>query len=593
MTMKKSTILNVFSALCFVVGTALIVAACKYPNDPVKGNTIPETRLSNVPENDTLARYINLNTFPEMTLSWIGDDPDGYIIGYNFRWTDFARGTQIRQRPWTTILNIVRGGWENVIAVRGTPSSIFHIYNFLVTLGPTDTAIVRIIGDSLATGRTFAVPYKTGPVATDSMQGLSRLELQTPTTGTFIFFSPVDSNLHRFEVASIDNDNAVDPTPAVVNFWTLVSPGSVALIDSIPPANSLAIRHATDNFPGLRFVYRSLDPNNTQDLQFSWSVDDTLSWSEWTPNMFAYVTASSFKPVASGSHTFYLRARNRWGVISPIVSRQFSAVVPDFDDPAYQQRILVINGTPHTNTAVSTSALDTNRVRAFYSEVLDSLGKAGKYDFFTIATPRAPADRFPNDVIFGKYSLVIYLLETPLPILGSGIYKLDADKQAYINRYLAAGGNMIMCGIPDVLKAFNNFDIFGYNIMHIVPITQIPLIQNNARDFASAIGRLGYPTVAMDAAKIPAGTNPDSGAALRFISINFPRGFAQSIGTFGSRTNDPQWQGLPVGVRFQSPDPIPPARRTFSFVYSGFPTYYGQKSSVIAWMRKAVADVYQ
>ncbi len=591
MRMNAFFAIRFFSAACAAVGLSLFIATCKYPNEPAKENTVPQTRLANIPANDTLAQYINLNAFPELSLSWIGDDPDGYITAYRFRWTDYIGGQQSGSTGWTTILNISRDGWENVLAVKGNPASIFDIYNYLVTLGPNDTSIVRIIGDSLFTQRPFAVPYKGGVVATDSLIGLDRQVLQTPTTGTFIFNSPVDSNLHRFEVLSIDNKDAEDPTPAVVNLWTLVSPGSVVLIDSIPPANSLCIRHATDRFRGLRFIYRSLDPNNTNDLTFSWSVDDTVSWSPWSQDVFAYVTASSFKPIASGTHIFYARAQNRWGVISPIVSRSFSAVVPDFDDPNYVQRILVINGTPHTNTAVSITAIDTNKVRAFFSEVLDSIGKANKYDFFTIATPRLPADRFPTDVIFGKYSLVIYLLETPLPILGSGIYKLDADKQAYINRYLTAGGNVIISGIPDILKAFNNYDLFAQTVLHIYPPSIIPLVQNNARDFGGVFGRLGYPSVLLDPAKIT--FSADSGAAFKFIAANFPLGFGETISTFDSYSNNPLFEGLPLGVRFQAPDPVPPARRTYSIVYFGWPTYFGLKSSVIESFRKAVSDVFQ
>lgn len=565
-----------------IAGVSLLFTTCKYPSEPVKGNTIPETRLSNVPANDTIALYINLNTFPELTVSWIGDDPDGYIIGYRFRWTDFVRGRQVNQTPWTTILNLTKTGWQNVIAVRGTPGSMFKIYDFLATLGPTDTSLIRIIGDSLFTKRPFVVPYKTGAVATDSIVGLDRQILQTPTTGTFIFYSPVDSNLHRFEVSSIDNMDAVDPTPSVVNFWTLVSPGSVVLIDQVPPANSLCIRYPTDRFPGLRFVFRSLDPNNTNDLTFSWSVDDTVSWSDWSSDTFADVTAIKFKPVVSGTHRFNVRARNRWGVISSTVGANFSAIIPDFDSPGYQQRILVLSATRHTD-------LDTNRAKSFYSEVLDSIGKSGKYDFFFLATQ--PSDsRFPDDVTFGKYSLVILLAEGRLTVFGSRDYQINAVRRLFLIRYLNTGGKMIISGIQDPAAggAIGDWLTFAPTFLHIQGSAPATVLQNNNRDFIGAKGLLGYPTIMLDSAKVP--FVPDSNS-LRYIAINFPISFGQSISTFDSRTNDPRFEGLPLGARFLAPAPTPPARQTYSVVYFGFPLYFGFRSSVIEGMRRAVSDV--
>lgn len=574
--------------LLFLLGLVSVVSlslvTCKYPNDPAKGNTVPDTRLANVPANDTLAVYINQNAFPEIQLSWIGDDPDGYIVGYRYRWTDFINGQPTNVTPWATILNLTRSGWENVIEVRGTPASIFNIYNFLATLGPTDTALVRIIGDSLFTQRTFIVPYKTGPVPTDSIRGTSRIVLQTPTTGTFIFNSPVDSNLHRFEVAAIDNNDEVDPSPALTNFWTLVSPSAVVLIDAVPPANSLVIRNATERFPGLRFQFRSLDPNNLFDIRFSWAVDDTTNWSPWQEENFAYVTASSFVPIQSGTHRFYVRARNRWGVVSAPRDTAFTAVVPDFDSPGYQQRILIINGVPHTNSAVSTTALDSNRVKAFYSELLDSAGKAGRYDFYNLSTTPSTG-RFPDDVIFGRYSLVVYAVDVRIPILGGAFYQVNTTRLAYISRYMLVGGKVIVSGIPDARQAMSNYDVFMPNFMHVAPTTFIPYMLNTAPDFKGGKGRLGYPNVDLDTSKVPPGQ-----LGLSNINLSFPWGFGQDIYRFDSVTDDPTFENLPVGVRYQAP-PAPPEQETFSTVYFGFPLYFGQKSQAIAAIRKAILDV--
>jgi hypothetical protein len=156
------------------------------------------------------------------------------------------------------------------------------------------------------------------------------------------------------------------------------------------------------------------------------------------------------------------------------------------------------------------------------------------------------------------------------------------------------GGNLIVSGIPDVLSmmAASDWSALAQNVLHISPPAPFLLVlQNNERDFVGAKGRLGYPTVLLDSTKVPSAA--DSGSALRHIAVNLPFGFAETIGTFDSRSNDAFFENLPLGVRFQGPDPVAPARRTYSVVYFGFPLYYGQKSSVIQAMRKAVSDVYQ
>ncbi|MBI5472998.1 MAG: hypothetical protein HY961_11690 [Ignavibacteriae bacterium] len=581
--MNTRLVTNSLLTFLGLVGVAVLVATCKYPNDPLKGNSSPDTRLSNIPPNDTIAQYINVNAFPELTLSWIADDPDGYVVAYKYRWTDYVRGRQINQNPWTTILNLTKVGWDNVIALRGTSPSVSRIYNFLATLGPADTAISRAVGDSLATLRPFAVPYKTGVVVTDSLIGLSRVDLQTPTTATFIFYSPADSNGHLYEVASVDNNDAVDPTPANVFFWTLVSPGSICVIDVAPPPQSLIIRYATERFPGLLFQFRSLDPNNTNDLTFSWCVDDTAFWSPWSAGVTARVTASDFHPPSSGNHRFFVRARNRWGVVSPIKDTIFSVVIPAFDDPLWPRRILFINSNRQAD-------IDTASFKQFYSEVLDSCGKAGKYDFYCLATTPGTA-RFPDTVTLGKYSMVIYSLEAKLPPFGAAAYQLNSTREGLLGNYMLAGGKFILSGVPDARTSINNYDTWMPAYLHIVPSTIISYSVNTARDFAGAKGALGYPDVTLDPTKVPSGI--DSGATLRNINLNYPFGFGEAIYQFDSQANDPVFENQPLGVRYKGPAPIPPQRETYSTVYFGIPMYYANKSAAIRAMRQALSDVHE
>ncbi|MBM2846721.1 MAG: hypothetical protein HW407_2033 [Bacteroidetes bacterium] len=583
--------------LAIIVFLSLVVWTCKYPSGPLKDNAVPDTRLANVPPNDTIAQFIQRNAFPELTLNWVGDDPDGYVIAFQYRWTSTSYGQPFpAPGEWSTHLNLTKPEWQNVVQIKGNPSSVFNVYNYLATLGPNDTSLIRIIGDSLRTRRAFAVPYKTGIVPTDSIIGVDRLILQTPTIGTFIFSSPSDSNLHKFEVRSVDNSGAIDPSPGFVNFWTLVSPGSVVVMDAVPPVNALAVRRKTDYFLGLRFAFHALDANNGFGIEYQWSVDDT-SWSPWSSSLEARVTALDFKPVVSGTHLFQVRARNRWGVISPSFNTPFTSTVPRIDSLGYPKRILIINNDRSGN---GTPGRPTNdQVDAFYREVMDSLGRTGQYTIWRTAPPFPP--RWPPRDTLGNYTTILVLCEVNLPVLGQERQRTfgDAD-QAVIMEYLFnAGGTIIYSGSPNMRLLMASYANSQSQITGQFPIRVFhnsstffpaPYVPSVGLDFNGTRGIEGYPDLPLDPAKIA----PDSLGAqdnIGNIGVNFPFGFAQAISTFDSRYNS-SFEGLSVGIRFLAHPFVPPAtRRTFSSVFFGHSLYYVQKSAVIQSLRKALQDI--
>ena len=589
-------------ALCCL---SLALWTCKYPSGPLKENTPPHTRIANVPANDTTGQYTA--TFPEIQLSWVGDDPDGYIIAFQYRWsTALPRQPFPASGSWTTLLNISKAGWDNVVLVKGSPASLFRIYNYLVTLTTTDTALDKIVGDSLATRRAFAVPYKTGIVPTDSIAGASKLVLQTPTTGTFIFESPADSNMHRFEVRSVDNSDAVDPLPASQTFWTLVSPGSIVIMSpppgpaGVPAPNSMAIRHKTDRFLGLRFLYQASDANNQFGFQFQWSVDDTLHFSDWSEDQVAYVTASDFRPIQSGTHVFYVRGKNRWGVVSPVLDTTFTAIVPAFDTPGWPHRTLVINNDVNGNGTRGKPTLD--QVESFYSEVMDSIGRTGRYDYWRVVRPGPPVTYvWPNLETLGQYTSVVILMEYYIPAFGpNSAQKLGLGQQDSLWNYLVAGGDMIWSGTPAIQSGVINFnppnDLTGTSwstkVFHLLPNTpQSRYITSQGLDFNGVWGTLGYPDVQLDTTKIA----PDSVGAMfniRNIGVNYPAGFAQTISYYHSRYGT-FLEDFPLGILFQAPRETDPGLQTFSVVYFGFPLYYAQQSAVIQCFHKAFDDIYE
>jgi hypothetical protein len=610
MNLQQRTFRSVTSLFAALVSVSLLfgVWSCNYPDAPAASNSLPSTRLANIPANDTIARYINLGVIPEVTLYWLGDDPDGYVVAYRYRWVDFYRGQRVEQ-PYQTVLNLVSIGSTNlsrVMTVKGTPRSIPDIYKFFATLTNTDAALINSISDSLETGRSFAVPYKTGVVPGDSVSGADSLVHRSPTSGTFIFESPADSNMHRFEVASIDNDGGIDPNPATVNFWTLRSPAPIVTVTApvvnspissgLVDTNQIAIRHATDRFLGIRIDFSAID-FSTDDRVFSWAVDDTVnpaSWSPWNESTTAFVTASSFKPIVSGWHNFYVRARNRWGVLSNIATYRhssgqgsFKATVVAIDDPNHPKRILIINNTQSGNGTIGNP--DSNQIKAFYSEVMDSVGMTGKFDIASSSNQTGIQWLRQTEALLrlGNYSTVMFLFEKKH--LGfPGVFQLETSGRRNLEKYLQAGGNLIFVGPVDTL-ATNGALINGWGTFADTTLHAVNFVRSNTRNCIGSDGLIGYPNLRFDPAKI----QPDSLGAIRFILRCQPRGFGETIGRFVATAPDAEWSGRPVSVRYLAPEPEPPRRRTYTIVRFGIPLYFCEKSGVIQSMRKALTDVHE
>jgi len=586
-----------FSATLLVF--SMVMWNCENPGGSQKPNSPPNTRISNVPPDDSIAQYIGRGAIPEFTINWLGDDEDGFVIAYHYRWTDQSRfGTSTKE--YSTVLNISQIAGIPLLSpilVQGSPRSLSELYRFLVTLtfgDPADTSAIRFINDSLGTRRPFAVPYEKGPIPGDSIKGSDPIVNQSPTRGTFIFSSLADSNLHTFEVSAVDDYDSVDPTPAIVRFWTLPAPAPRAIITSGPPNNRFALRCITDTWPGLAVTFSSLDPS-TFEQEYSWAVDDTTAsnWSPWNSTPGAIITASDFRSPGE-SHTMHLRARNRWGVVSRDTTKPpFLSIVPPFTEPNFPGRILIINNSPKLLNASHPLVPDSNTVNAFYREIMDSLGLNGKYDLYT--TPYS-SGVWPDRRQIINYSTVVLLTEQRLDYLGFGASRfwVSNSKQLILREFLSVGGRLITVVSPNTYSNFffgalakTQFDVLASEIFHAAAT-----VENNDSDFVGARGVLGYPDFVLDQNKIyPDSLGSQLPGIIRGISVNFPRGFGETISLFDSRTNKPGFENAPLGIRFLAPPPVAPGCQTYSVVYFGLPLFYCEKSVAIQAMRKAFQDL--
>ena len=68
--------------ILIILISSIFLLGCE-PDDPGEENPnrVPETRLSNIPPDSITS------TSPLLALSWLGDDPDGFVTAYRYTWT--------------------------------------------------------------------------------------------------------------------------------------------------------------------------------------------------------------------------------------------------------------------------------------------------------------------------------------------------------------------------------------------------------------------------------------------------------------------------------------------------------------------------
>jgi hypothetical protein len=257
---------NFTSALVLIASAALLTvlaAGCTEPDKPGEKhlNREPESRLSNVPPPGTVS------TSPLVTLSWLGDDADGFVVAYRYRWSfQLDASSPVEYKPYKYILNIMIGGLA--LMIDGNEQSAPSVYKYFSTLPPEGLDTARL--NSLARGDT--VVFEGVPVWASNPDDERYPEHESPSSGTFIFDSQDSLNPHVFEVSAIDNNGAVDTSPATVDFTTPIVPPPDVQVLSGPRDTVLVLNELTDTYRGTTFTFRGIDPNS-RTIEYSWIVD--------------------------------------------------------------------------------------------------------------------------------------------------------------------------------------------------------------------------------------------------------------------------------------------------------------------------------
>ncbi len=249
---KKQPKRNMFTLLIVLLLCMYGFTGCEEP-DPVNadGTTGGDRSPS---ENQPPETYLHLDLYPDQMpdtttsskmLYWWGEDPDGRVIAYRYRW-----GKLITVEPDTG---------DNL---DDTPI-------------PPDTSW---IGDGWTETRDengyFVLPIRTA------------------------------SETFTFQVRALDNDSLIDPTPATLSFPVVNSKPSIQFRLGSNPFRTAETFHT---FTTRTFVWDASDPDGNETISgYKYALDPTEGDTSWI-DLEAPASAVTLRDLPEGSHAFYLK----------------------------------------------------------------------------------------------------------------------------------------------------------------------------------------------------------------------------------------------------------------------------------------------
>ncbi len=327
--------------------------------DPVTGDTLRDTlwtyAIGTEPDTsmiwDTLSHAFTTITTSRQVLHWWGEDRDGDVIGYYYKWN-------------------IDSAWTYTTKESGL----------------------------------FYVPIRT------------------------------DLDVFRFEVAAVDNDSLVDPTPAQLVLPMENSPPTIGFRYRSNPFLADINSDTSFTFPTRTFVWDIDDQDGIETVtDIYYALDDTCDtcWNRLDAVSYSSITLQGIAP---GFHVFYIKARDIAGAESPI------ARFPDEEnpnEPNYWKVIPVVGNVLLVDDFVQDSR---NKAQSWYRSVLDSVLGAGNYSVWEIGKelPYSATDisanlnYFDHVIWYSAYTGKETYLEASANILnfvlGGGNFFLDAPE---------------------------------------------------------------------------------------------------------------------------------------------------------------------
>jgi len=360
-----------------------------------------------------------------------------------------------------------------------------------------------------------------------------------------IFESSDVLNRQHLFVRAIDNDGAVDPTPAELVIYTPQTVLPVSTILFPQDGNEFFyLENTTDWWEGVQLIYSAYDEDG-EVVEYGWSIDNH-DWT-WTQDTALFITPDMFEPPLEGLHTIRVTAKDNTNLFDP----QGEEITIRLVKPQWTNNVLLIDETDE---------------QAFPVTVKDSDAKVDSV-FNAIFQPDTSwdvlNDGMPPKSVLGRYKLIVWMADNPTS-LGPHLLPQYAD---ILKDYLNVGGNLIVSGWG-VIKSFaydENFPktftegSFMRDYLHINIADESPFFPG---DFTGAVGVNGFSNVTVDGERIwsfPYVKKLSSVTVVKELG-----GFTEPI--FIYTGENPNYVGETCGIRYFGTD--------FNVIVLGFPIYF-------------------
>ncbi len=599
-----------------------IFNGCKQNPGAFYANQRPSIYLSNVPPDSLRGKiYLDSLSGPQLSLSWWANDPDGFVVGYRYRWTINGYTNPNLYHPYTILLNILVEQKYALIAVTPNVSLIPSVYHYFATLAndQLDTTSLAHLrrGDSLliAGVPVFASNSDSAIIPGTSIRDSNRTPVHiNPTSGTFVFESEDSTNLHTFSIEAIDNVGALSVAPAKVSFTTGKLQAPTAYITRSQDT-SLILTYKSDAFKGIEFDFSASNPGGSLYYAYQWVVDrdqwpqDSIPWSPFDPTTRAFISGENIPNQYASTHAMYVHVKNQFGVVSRDTQITFHTIYPAFAISPFPKRILLINNSLDS-ASQGLPYPSRQEVENFYVHILNDLGDS--CDVWEVGNDPPGGTGFPGLRDLQKYSLVIFVADRA--DYENQIHPaLSKNRETSLVQYCDVGGNLIMTGWS--LRSTINVNLtsppndpFYQGIIHVGENSGFTIGSLNAPlpmpgySLMGARGQLGYPDVVWDQSKLDSSWN----GGIQGQWVTFPDGFGETIYRIEYNPNDPGFFTDQIGIRYShfavfndqplavrylggSPQGNPPG--FFNCVFLSFPLYYVDSTVAEQVLKQALSDV--
>jgi hypothetical protein len=381
------------STFLLLLGLVILFGSCKDSvTDNPLGNKAPTTKVFLNPDSTVSKQQSTLS------LHWVGDDPDGLVLGYYFSW-DGVNWTFTTKNDSTFTLKIGENDSSYVFRVSAVDDKGNGVYDTDVYQNGIHYGAEPFVdangNGKYDAGETFydiglidpnpariTLPItNTAPVLTwQTLSTLPNISFPVMSFGWNVTDLDGESTVDSIRIALNDTNQYISISGSIRNItlratdFSTNSPKMDILVDG-SPSNILSVK-----LPGLKL--------NDYNMFYVQAVDIAGATSGWVSS------------TQSKSHTWYVKKPSG--------------------------KIVIVNDYAVTS--------DSSTARKFYDAIMDSLGLAGRYDVYDIKRDSIP---FINATFYET----LKLFKAALWYSDYNTPSLDLA-QATVSKYLSAGGKL-------------------------------------------------------------------------------------------------------------------------------------------------------